>query len=76
VFLLFVLRDYEFLRFGAVDVTNPYECIGFVTKSYEFIRFGAQDVTKPYEFKGFGAQVYPDPGYTKDPGVKGSSLAS
>ncbi len=28
-----------------MDVTNPYEFIGF----------GAMDVTKPYEFIGFGA---------------------
>ena len=26
-----------------------------VTKPYEFIGFGAMDVTKPYEFIGFGA---------------------
>ncbi len=28
----------------AMDVTNPYEFIGF----------GAMDVTKPYKFMGFG----------------------
>ncbi len=28
-----------------------------VTKPYEFIGFGAMDVTKPYEFIGFGAIV-------------------
>ena len=42
-----------------MDVTKPYEFIGFgardVTKPCEFIRFGAMDVTKPYEFIGFGA---------------------
>ncbi len=41
-----------------MDVTKPYEFIGFgamdVTKPYEFIGFGAMDVTKPYEFIGFG----------------------
>ncbi len=26
-----------------------------VTKPYEFIGFGAMDVTKPYKFIGFGA---------------------
>ena len=30
-----------------LDVTNPYEFIGF----------GALDVTKPYEFIGFGAKI-------------------
>ncbi len=36
-------RSYEFIGFGAMDVTKPYEFIGF----------GAMDVTKPYEFIGF-----------------------
>ncbi len=44
---------------GAMDVTKPYEFIGFgamdVTKPCEFIGFGAMDVTKPCEFIGFGA---------------------
>ncbi len=31
-----------------------------VTKPYEFIGFGAMDVTKPCEFRGFGAPE--DPG--------------
>ena len=30
----------NFIGFGAMDVTKPYE----------FIWFGAMDVTKPYEF--------------------------
>ncbi len=38
---------------GAIDVTKPYEFIGFgaidVTKPCRFIGFGAIDVTKPYE---------------------------
>ena len=37
-----------------MDVTKPYEFIGFVamdvTKPYEFIWFVAMDVTKPYKF--------------------------
>ncbi len=37
-------KPYEFIGFGAMDVTKPYEFIGF----------GAMDVTKPYEFIGFG----------------------
>ncbi len=40
---------YEFIGFGAMDVTKPYEFIGF----------GAMDVTKPYEFIGFGAMDVP-----------------
>ena len=32
-------KPYEFIGFGAMDVTKPYEFIGF----------GAMDVTKPYE---------------------------
>ncbi len=40
-----VAKPYEFLGFGATDVT----------KLYEFTGFGAMDVTKPYEFIGFGA---------------------
>ncbi len=47
------------LSHSGMDVTKPYEFIGFraidVTKPYEFLRFGAMDVTKPYEFIGFGA---------------------
>ncbi len=39
------MEPYEFIWFGAMDVTKPYEFIGF----------GAMDVTKPYEFIGFGA---------------------
>ncbi len=42
-----------------MDVTKPYEFIGFgvmdVTKPCEFIGFGVMDVTKPYKFIGFGA---------------------
>ena len=38
--------------------TKPYEFIGFgamdVTKTYKFIGFGAMDVTKPCKFIGFG----------------------
>ena len=45
-----------------MDVTKPYEFIGFgamdVTKPYKFIGFGAMDGTKPYEFIGFGATVF------------------
>ncbi len=37
-------KPYEFIGFGAMDVT----------KSYEFIGFGAMEVTKPYEFMRFG----------------------
>ena len=44
-----------------MDVTKPYEFVGFgamdVTKPYKFIGFGAMDVTKPYEFVGFGALI-------------------
>ncbi len=36
----------EFIRFGAMDGTKPYE----------FIRFGAMDATTPYEFIGFRGQ--------------------
>ncbi len=47
-------KPYEFLGFGAMDVTKPYEFIGFgamdVTRPYEFIGLGAMDVTKPYGF--------------------------
>ncbi len=39
-------RAYEFIGFGAMDVTKPYSFIGF----------GAMDVAKHYEFIGFGAQ--------------------
>ncbi len=35
----------NFIGFGAMAVTKPYEFIGF----------GAMAVTKPYEFIGFGA---------------------
>ena len=38
-------KPYEFIGFGAMDVTKPYEFIGF----------GAMDVTKPYECIGTGA---------------------
>ena len=37
-----VTKPYEFIGFGAMDVTTPYE----------FILFGAMDVTKPYKFIG------------------------
>ena len=37
-------KPYEF---GAMDITKPYEFIGF----------GAMDITKPYEFIGFGAMA-------------------
>ena len=46
------------MRFGAMDVTKPYDFIWFgameVTKPYEFIGYGAMEVTKPYEFIGYG----------------------
>ncbi len=47
--------------FGADrDSSKPYEFIGFgameVTKPYGFIGFWAMEVTKPYEFIGFGTQ--------------------
>ena len=52
-------KPYEFISFGAMDVTKPYEFIGFgamdVTKPYTCIKFGARDVTKPYKFRRFGA---------------------
>ncbi len=39
-----------------VEVTKPYEFIGFgamdATKPYKFIGLGAMDATKPYEFIG------------------------
>ncbi len=42
-----------------MDVTKPYEFIGFgamdVTKPDEFIGFWAMDVTNPYEFIRFGS---------------------
>ena len=41
----FHIHSYEFIGFGAMDVTKPYK----------FIEFGAMDVTKPYEFIRFGA---------------------
>ena len=48
-------------RFWAIDVTKPYECIGFgamdVTKPYEFISLGAMDVTKPLNLMGLGPWV-------------------
>ncbi len=31
-----------------------------VTKPYEFIGFGAMNITKPFEFTGFGAMDVPD----------------
>ncbi len=40
-----VTKPYEFIGFGAIDVTKPYRSIGF----------GALDVTKPYTFTRFGA---------------------
>jgi hypothetical protein len=42
-------KPYQFIGFGAMDVTKPYKCKGFgAIKPYQFIRFGAMDVTKPY----------------------------
>jgi hypothetical protein len=38
----------NYIGFGAMDVTKPYEFIGF----------GAMEVTKPYEFIGFGAPMW------------------
>ena len=35
-------KPFQFIRFGAMDVTKPYKSI----------RFGAMDVTKPYKFIG------------------------
>ncbi len=35
-------KPYEFIGFGAMEVTKPYKFIGF----------GAMDVTKPYKFIG------------------------
>ena len=62
---------------AAVDVTKPYEFIGFgameVTKPYEFIGFGATEVTKPYEFIGFGAPG-PGPGTSSGPGGRHRAL--
>ncbi len=50
-------------RFGAMEVTKPYEFIGF----------GAMDVTKPYEFIGFGAMDvtadYLQPRFPRSPGA-------
>ncbi len=47
---LHAIQAYEFIGFGAMDVTKPYEFIGF----------GAMDVTKPYKFIGVcrGFPVY------------------
>ncbi len=45
-------KPYEFIGFGARDVTTPYA----------FIRFGARDATKPYEFIGCGARDVTKPG--------------
>ncbi len=51
----------EFEPRVGIDVTKPYEFIGFgaidVTKSCEFIGFGAIDGTKSYEFIGFGGDT-------------------
>jgi hypothetical protein len=44
-------QTYEFIGFGAMDVTKPHEFIGF----------GAMDVTKPYAFIGSGAMDVPNP---------------
>ncbi len=38
-----VIKPYDFIGFGAMDVTKPYAFIGF----------GAMAVTKPYRFIGF-----------------------
>ncbi len=55
-------QPYEFIGFGALDVTKPYEFIGsgalYVTKPYDFIGSGAMDITKPYEFKLFFGGAY------------------
>ena len=52
----------KFTRFGAMDVTKPYQLIEFgamdVTKPCKFIGFGAMDVTKPYEFIRCGAEEF------------------
>ncbi len=37
---MYVAKPYEFIGFGAKDVTKPYEFIGF----------GAMDGPKPYKF--------------------------
>ena len=54
--------SWQFIGFGALEVTKPYEFIGFggleVTKPCEFIGFGGLEVTKPYEFIGFGAAPF------------------
>ncbi len=53
------------MRFGAMDATKPYKCMGFAamdaTKPYKFIKFGAMDATKPYKFIG-ARQIHPGPG--------------
>ena len=45
------------MKFGAMEVTKPYQLIGFgaMEVPYQFVRFGAMDVTKPYQFIWFGA---------------------
>ncbi len=47
---------YEFIGFGAMEVTRPYEFIGC----------GAMEVTRPYEFIGFGAVDRRTLGSTRD----------
>ncbi len=39
-----ITKPYEFIGFGAMDITKPYGIIGF----------GAMDITKPYGIIGFG----------------------
>ncbi len=50
VCVVFVWVPYEFIWFGALDVTKPYQFIGF----------GAIDVTNPYKFIRFGAIETPN----------------
>ncbi len=53
-------NPYEFIWFGAMDVTMPYKFIwfGYIhgPKPYECIGFGAMDVTKPYKSIWFGGR--------------------
>jgi hypothetical protein len=54
---------YQFVGFGAMDVTKPYKCIGFgamdVDQTLSIYKVMAPwtsgNVTKPYKFIGFGA---------------------
>ncbi len=57
----------EFVEFGAMYATKPYEFIGF----------GAMDATKPCEFVGVavpGTRQYQGPGDTRDSGVPGTRV--